>query len=90
MKLTKEDKKKIAELRLFHNLPEKWIANKFGIHRTNVTYYTKMVDRYGFDIFDQLLIYHFYKHLVFHTDAPLLFRVLFFKNCVSFFASASF
>ena len=54
MKLTKEDKKKIAELRLFHNLPEKWIAKKFGIHRTNVTYYTKLVDRYGFDIFDQL------------------------------------
>lgn len=54
MKLTKEDKKKIAELRLFHNLPEKWIANKFGIHRTLVTYYTKLVNRYGFDIFDQL------------------------------------
>lgn len=60
MKLTKEDKKKIAELRLFHNLPEKWIANKFGIHRTNVIYYTKMAGRYGFDIFDQLPKYTHY------------------------------
>ena len=52
MKLTAEAKKTIAKLRLIENLPEKWIADKYGVHRCQIIYIVKLAMTYGYDYFD--------------------------------------